>query len=124
MMLRPPVAVALFSFAGLGITQAAGHDPSREGLTLVAVLVLVAAWFVNATVLNDLADEDIDRVNLADARGRPLVSGDATRAELRTLGRGLVWSRWPSASPSTGGSAWSWPPGWRSMLPTRCARYG
>ncbi len=88
MMLRPPVALALFSFLGLGMAQAAGHDPSREGLTLVAVLVLVAAWFVNATVLNDLADEDIDRVNLADARGRPLVSGDATPAELRTLGRG------------------------------------
>jgi len=92
MMVRPPVAVALFGFAGLGMAQAGGRDPSHEGLGLVAVLVVVAAWFVHATVLNDLGDEDIDRVNLADARGRPLVSGDATRDELRTLGRvcGLV----------------------------------
>ncbi len=92
MMVRPPVAVALCSFAGLGMAQAGGRDPSREGLTLVAVLVIVAAWFIHATVLNDLADEAIDRVNLADARGRPLVSGDATRTELGTLGAvcGLV----------------------------------
>lgn len=92
MMLRPPVAVALVTFAGLGMAQAGGRDPSRAGLTLLAVQVVVAAWFVHATVLNDLSDEDIDRVNLADARGRPLVSGDATRDELRLLGRvsGLV----------------------------------
>ncbi len=92
MMVRPPVVAALFGFAGLGMAQAGGRDPSQEGLVLVAVLVIVCAWFVNATVLNDLADEDIDRVNLPDARGRPLVSGDATRRELGALGAvcGLV----------------------------------
>jgi 4-hydroxybenzoate polyprenyltransferase len=91
-MSRPPVAVVLFSFAGLGMAQAGGRDPSAHGLTLAAVLLVVTAWFVHAGALNDLADEDIDRVNLAGARGRPLVSGDATRAELSTLGAvsGLV----------------------------------
>jgi 4-hydroxybenzoate polyprenyltransferase len=50
------------------------------------VFMVVGGWFVNATVLNDLSDEPIDRVNLQHARGRPLVSGDATRRQLLVLG--------------------------------------
>ena len=84
MMVRPPVAVVLMLFAALGMAQAG------EGNTLhplfTTVLVVVAGWFVNATVLNDVADESIDRVNLQNARGRPLVSGHATRRQLLVLG--------------------------------------
>lgn len=84
MMIRPPVAAVLLLFAALGLASTGRADGVRPLFT--TVLVVVAGWFVNATVLNDLADERIDRINLQNARGRPLVSGDATRAELLMLG--------------------------------------
>jgi 4-hydroxybenzoate polyprenyltransferase len=90
MMVRPPVAAAILLFAALGMAQAGRPDALHPLFTVVPLIV--AAWFVHATVLNDLGDEAIDRVNLGHARGRPLVSGHATRAELLALGRaaGLV----------------------------------
>jgi 4-hydroxybenzoate polyprenyltransferase len=84
MMVRPPVALVLLLFAALGLAGAGAPDGIHPLFT--TVLVVVGGWFVNATVLNDLADEDIDRINLATARGRPLVSGHATRRELLALG--------------------------------------
>jgi 4-hydroxybenzoate polyprenyltransferase len=51
---------------------------------LWAVLALGSSY-VAATALNDLADEDIDRVNHPRDAGRPLVEGTATRRELRAL---------------------------------------
>ena len=84
MMVRPPVALVLLLFAALGLASAGAGDGFHPLFT--TVLVVVGGWFVNATVLNDLADEDIDRINLAAARGRPLVSGHATRRELLALG--------------------------------------
>lgn len=84
MMIRPPVALLLLLSAALGLAPAGRADGLRPLLT--TVLVVVAGWFINATVLNDLADERIDRINLQNARGRPLVSGDASRRELMTLG--------------------------------------
>lgn len=90
MMARPPLAALLLLFAALGMAPAGRADGFHPLFT--TVLVIIGGWFIHATVLNDLADEDIDRVNLATARGRPLVSGDATRRELRALGNtaGLV----------------------------------
>jgi 4-hydroxybenzoate polyprenyltransferase len=85
MMVRPPVAVVILLFAAIGVAQG-GHGDALHPLFTVVPLIL-AGWFVHATVLNDLGDEAIDRVNLTSARGRPLVSGDATRGELRALGR-------------------------------------
>jgi 4-hydroxybenzoate polyprenyltransferase len=85
MMIRPPVALLLLLFAAIGVAQA-GLANALHPLFTVVPLVL-AGWFVHATVVNDLGDEAIDRVNLDDARGRPLVSGLATRADLRRLGR-------------------------------------
>ena len=84
MMIRPPVMVAVLLFAAVGVAQAGGH-----GLHPLFTIVpfVVGGWFVHATVLNDLGDEPIDRVNLGNARGRPLVSGDATPSELLALGR-------------------------------------
>ena len=85
MMVRPPVAVVILLFAAIGVAQG-GHGDTLHPLFTVVPLIL-AGWFVHATVLNDLGDEAIDRVNLGNARGRPLVSGDATGGELRALGR-------------------------------------
>lgn len=84
MMIRPPVALLLMVFAAIGMAVA-GHGNELHPL-LTADLLVIGGWFVNAAALNDLADEAIDRVNLAQARGRPLVSGDASRTHLLTLG--------------------------------------
>lgn len=84
MMIRPPVAVLLLLFAALGMAPAGRADGLHPLFT--TVLVIVGGWFIHATVLNDLADESIDRVNLATARGRPLVTGEATRSQLLLLG--------------------------------------
>jgi len=80
MAVRPPVAVVLLLFAALGQTVAGAADQLHPLLTTTAAII--AAWFVNATALNDLGDEAIDRVNLVGALGRPLVSGHATRRQL------------------------------------------
>lgn len=84
MMIRPPVALLLVLFAAIGLALG-GHSDGLHPL-FTTVLLIVGGWFVNATVLNDLADEAIDRVNLKNARGRPLVSGEATRGQLLILG--------------------------------------
>lgn len=95
MMVRPPVVLAILLFAAIGM--AAG---GRGGgiVALGAVSLILAGWFVHATVLNDLGDEAIDRVNLQHARGRPLVSGFATRRELGALG-------WAAAAVAVAGAA-------------------
>jgi 4-hydroxybenzoate polyprenyltransferase len=82
MMARPPVVAVLIAFAAVGLA-AAGHG--NDAPTLIVVSVVVVAYFVNATALNDLSDEEVDRVNLQGARGRPLVSGHADRRTLLAL---------------------------------------
>ena len=84
MMIRLPVALLLVLFAAVGL--ALGGHPDGSHPLFTTVLLILGGWFVNATVLNDLADEAIDRVNLKNARGRPLVSGEATRVQLLILG--------------------------------------
>ncbi len=84
MMMRPPVLAVLMLSAALGMAPAGRADGLHPLFTTVAVIV--CCWFIHATVLNDLGDEAIDRVNLANARGRPLVSGVATRHRLLALG--------------------------------------
>lgn len=53
---------------------------------LLAALAL-ASSYVSATALNDLADEEIDKVNHPRDAGRPLVEGWAARRDLRILCR-------------------------------------
>lgn len=86
MMLRPPVALVLLMSAALGMAPSGRAEGLHPLFTTVAVIV--SCWFIHATVLNDLGDEAIDRVNLVNARGRPLVSGATTRARLLALGCG------------------------------------
>jgi 4-hydroxybenzoate polyprenyltransferase len=84
MMIRPPVALVIFLFAAIGVAQAGQGEALHPLFTVVPVIL--AGWFIHAAVVNDINDEAIDRVNLSNARGRPLVSGDATHRQLRALG--------------------------------------
>lgn len=58
---------------------------ARSGLDLLIGLLLVALWYINATTTNDLADEEIDHVNLKGSAERPLVNGAATTSQLQVV---------------------------------------
>lgn len=100
-LLTRPAALMLFALcAALGLAGA-GHanDPVLVG----RVLVVVVAFLITCVATNDLADERIDRVNLAGSN-RPLVAGTAARAELRTIAitaavLALAVSGWLGAAP-------------------------
>lgn len=76
---RPPVLILLGLFAATGMAQAGGADATPQ---LAHALVIVAGFLLFSVVVNDLADEAIDRVNLPGDPSRPLVTGAGTRSEL------------------------------------------
>jgi len=79
-MLRYRVAVMMWLFMLLG---AAFHGQAfRLDGRFGAALVALAASYVAATTLNDLADEAIDRINHPRDAGRPLISREASRRDL------------------------------------------
>ncbi len=82
-MVRPAAVMVVLLFAALGAAQAGSTDQIHPLFT--TILLTAVAWFVNATCLNDVTDESIDRVNLPGASGRPLVSGSATADRLLIL---------------------------------------
>ena len=75
---RLPVVLLLGLFTATGLAHAgAGNDP----VLLAKALVVVLAFLLCSAVVNDLADEAVDRVNVPDA-GRPLVAGTSGRSEM------------------------------------------
>ena len=79
-MLRLPLVALLALYAATGVASTGAGLPTR---TLAEALVPVMGFLVFAVLVNDLSDEEIDRVNLAGDRGRLLVCGAASRRELR-----------------------------------------
>ena len=78
-MVRWRVAVTLWFFLLIG---AAAQGPLRPGVTLLLATLSLAASYVVATTVNDIADRDVDRINHPRDAGRPLVSGSATERDL------------------------------------------
>jgi 4-hydroxybenzoate polyprenyltransferase len=78
-MLRWRVAVTLWFFLLIG---AAAQGPLRPGITLLLATLSLAASYVVATTVNDVADRDVDRINHPRDAGRPLVDGSATERDL------------------------------------------
>ena len=76
---RPPVLILLALFAHLGLAQA---NAANDGALLARALLVVAGFLLFSVVVNDLADEAVDRVNLPADHSRPLVTGTATRRDL------------------------------------------
>jgi 4-hydroxybenzoate polyprenyltransferase len=77
---RVAAMVALFMLLG------AAHERALDlGVTHAFAALALASSYVAATALNDLADEEIDRVNHPRDAGRPLVEGTATRREVTLL---------------------------------------
>ena len=81
-MLRYRVAVMVALFLLLG---AAREGELRLGWRYVFAALALASSYVSATALNDLADEEIDKVNHPRDAGRPLVEGTAGRLDLLVL---------------------------------------
>lgn len=82
-LLRFRVAAMVWTFMLLGAAFPNGLDTTSIDLVLAAVAL--AASYVAATSANDLADEDVDRINHPGDVARPLVTGEASRRDLRSL---------------------------------------
>ncbi len=79
-LLRYRVAVMIILFMLLG---AAWHgDFTGTSLRMILAILALASSYVSATSINDIADEEIDRINHPGDQGRPLVVGAAKTVEL------------------------------------------
>ena len=77
------VFVLLAFVAGLGLDGSFQYQYERWlAIRFALSAIILAGWYVNATALNDYVDFEIDKINLADSRERPLVSGLAHRHDL------------------------------------------
>ena len=77
-LIRPAVLILLSLFTAIGAAQA---GRGQDGGLLAEALAVVIAFLLFSVACNDLADEAVDRINLADA-GRPLVAGTGRRRQL------------------------------------------
>jgi 4-hydroxybenzoate polyprenyltransferase len=68
-MLRWRVAVTLWFFLLIG---AAAQGPLRPSIALLLAAAALSASYVVATTVNDIADQDVDRINHPRDRDRPL----------------------------------------------------
>lgn len=81
LLARPAVIMLLLMFADVGLAQAGhGEDPAA----LAKTLTVVAGFLLFSVACNDLADEEIDRVNLPGKR--PLAAGMLSRREFAVIG--------------------------------------
>jgi len=82
-MLRYRVAAMIWMFMLLGAAYHGGLKyPPLEYLWATLAL---ASSYVAATAINDVADQEIDRINHPGDRGRPLVTGEASERDLHLL---------------------------------------
>ena len=84
-MLRYRVALMLWLFMLLGAAFSDGLPSFSWGY--VWATFALSSSYVAATCLNDITDQDIDRVNHPRDQARPLVTGDATVRDLSMLHR-------------------------------------
>lgn len=45
----------------------------------------IAFWYIHATALNDLADFEIDKINLSKDKDRPLIMGEASKGSITAI---------------------------------------
>ena len=85
--LRPTTLVLVYLHMVFFALCLAAEGPSTvPWLSAGAALVVMAATYANATAVNDLSDEAVDRINLSGDKERPLVDGRAGRRD--------VWWLW------------------------------
>ncbi|GAA4349681.1 UbiA family prenyltransferase [Angustibacter luteus] len=74
LMARPALVLLLGSYACIGLAQ---HGNAQRLWLVAGALVVVVGYLLVSVVLNDLADAEVDRINLPGDRRRPLASGSA-----------------------------------------------
>ena len=84
-MLRIRTALMIALFVAIA-DAATKSNPSTYSYRLVFVIACLAAWYVFSTSVNDLADEEIDQINLKGYHERPLANKQTTRSKLWNLG--------------------------------------
>ncbi|MDQ6610771.1 MAG: UbiA prenyltransferase family protein [Bacteroidota bacterium] len=67
------------------IGEAASKNQQSFDYRIVLVAILLGALFINATTVNDIADEKIDKVNLVSDKSRPLVTSQVKKNDLKIL---------------------------------------
>lgn len=83
-MLRPRTVLMMLLFAAIGdaaTKQSASYDYYR----LILTAILLGCLFISATTVNDIADEEIDKINLSKDKRRPLAVSSAQKKHLRIL---------------------------------------
>ena len=93
---RPPLLVLLAMSGALGAASAGG---ALDVLPALRAFAVVVPFVVYAVSLNDLADVEIDRVNLAGDPSRPLAADTGSSGDVRRVAAGsllialaLAWS--------------------------------
>jgi 4-hydroxybenzoate polyprenyltransferase len=83
LLVRPPVAVLLLLFASIALANVRASGAFAASAVAATVIV---GYLVFSVAVNDIADEAIDRVNLAGDKRRPLASGSSPRRDLAIIG--------------------------------------
>jgi 4-hydroxybenzoate polyprenyltransferase len=123
---RPALIVLVGLFSAVGLAEAGQGD---NPVLLTKVLVVVLAFLLFSVVVNDLADQTIDVVNLPGDKQRPLVVGTAGRRQFVVIGTtaaivaiaGAALLTWPAVIVVGGGLALS---AVYSLRPTRLCERG
>lgn len=79
-MLRPQIALALLIFAAIGMAQ--GGKVSQLQWQFLWVTLIIVSWWINATCINDIADYEIDKINLKGSAERPLANKQASKQQI------------------------------------------
>lgn len=83
-MLRLRTVLVMLTFAAIGYEAT---QPSKSiSVYFVLVAIMVSTLYICATCFNDIADEEIDKVNLPNDLSRPLVTTSTTSMQLKQLG--------------------------------------
>jgi 4-hydroxybenzoate polyprenyltransferase len=123
---RPALVVLVGLFAALGLAEA---GQVGNAVLLAKVLVVVLALLLFSVVVNDLADQAIDAVNLPFDNRRLLVAGAASRVQFVVIAAtaavvaiaGAALLTWPALVVVTAGLAFS---AAYSLRPTRLCERG
>lgn len=83
-MLRIRTVLVMITFEAIGYEVIKPTGSLSMNFFLAAVML--GALYTSATCFNDVADEEIDKVNLANDVSRPLVTANVTGEQLRSLG--------------------------------------
>lgn len=83
--IRIRTTVLMWTFCLIGLVQANAtllYTPK-----LLLAFAAIACWYAFSTVMNDISDQAIDKINLIhQSKERPLVNGSASTLELRAVG--------------------------------------